>query len=348
MLTLSNRIQAFAKLGDYLSKQLASIENKIACDLQEIARVAEIENPWFSVENTFDAVRGILYFLNEEKLISWTNDIPENLSPKRIGVIMAGNIPLVGFHDALSVLISGHTLKAKTSSKDSKLIKWIFNILCEIEPDFNTQIIISEERLKDFDAIIATGSNNSSRYFEYYFSKYPNIIRHNRNSIAILDGNESKDELEALSDDIFSFFGLGCRNVSKIYFPKGYDPTKVFEGFGKHSKIVNHNKYANNYHYNRTIYLMNNQPHLDNGFVILRENDSFYSPVAVLNYEFYDSVNEFNNYLLSSENLLQCVATNIKNSFDNLKGKIPLGRCQQPELNDYADNVNTLEFLYNL
>ena len=281
---LASRIKSFEKLGRIISenKQLFSTTNP---------------NTWFTPENIDFALTETSYALEKENLEKWTEAYPElknQVNPKKIGVIMAGNIPLVGFHDFLSVLISGHKFVGKLSSKDDKLLPVIAKMLIDIDPEFKEYIRFEEERLSDFDAVIATGSNNSARYFEYYFGKYPNIIRKNRNSIAVLTGNESIEDLESLMDDIFMYYGLGCRNVSKLFLPENYDLKNIFEAGEKYKNIANHNKYSNNYGYNRSIYLMNTTVFWDNGFMLLKEDVSYASPVSVVYFENYTDINKFN------------------------------------------------------
>ncbi|HZK61471.1 MAG TPA: acyl-CoA reductase, partial [Anaerovoracaceae bacterium] len=252
-MNLEERIKSFAELGNILRDALNDKSGSYGKQLNVLIENQPKFNPWFTTENVKNAVNAIAGELNEDNLINWTNAYPElkeNITPVKAGVIMAGNIPLVGFHDFLSVLISGNNLIAKTSSNDSELIVHISDILCSVNQEFREKIEFTEGPLVNFDVVIATGSNNSSRYFEYYFGKYPNIIRKNRNSIAIIEGNETDAELEALGKDVFSYFGLGCRNVSKIYIPKGYDFSVMCRNWNGYDGILKHNKYANNYIFN--------------------------------------------------------------------------------------------------
>jgi hypothetical protein len=249
---------------------------------------------------------------------------------------MAGNIPLVGFHDFLSVLISGNNILAKTSSKDAELIVYLGEILCSLNPAFRQRIKFTEGILSDFDAVIATGNDNSSRYFEYYFGKYPHIIRKNRNSVAIIDGNETDQELENLGTDIFSYFGLGCRNVSKIYLPGGYDFHTMIRNWNRFSDIINHSKYANNYEYNMAVYLVNKEKFLDTGYMLLKESTELSSPVSVLYYEFYNSEEILSGEIDKLKEKIQCVTGN---------NYIPFGKVQFPKLWYYSDNIDTLDFL---
>jgi hypothetical protein len=296
-------------------------------------------NPWFTSENVRRAITAIAEELTEDTLIKWTNAYPglkEQKNPLRVGVIMAGNIPLVGFHDFLSVLITGNNIIAKTSSKDYELIIYISDILCSINPKFRKRIEFTEGTLVNFDVVIATGSDNSSRYFDYYFGKYPNIIRKNRNSIAIIDGYETNDELQNLGTDIFSYFGLGCRNVSKVFIPKGYE-LSVLKGHWKNfSGVINHSKYANNYDFNKAVYLVNKEAFYDTGFLLLKEDSKISSPVSVLYYAYYESQYAVKQQTELLNEKIQCVVS---------KHNIPFGKAQSPHLWDYADGIDTIEFL---
>ena len=256
---------------------------------------------------------------------------------------MAGNIPLVGFHDFISVLISGNKVLGKLSSNDKILLPFLTQKLIEIEPEFKEYIQFSDKKLENFDAVIATGSNNTSLYFEHYFGKYPNIIRKNRNSVAVLSGEESPTQLEALSKDIFTYFGLGCRNVSKLYLPKEYDFKPFFNAMYSQKDIIHNDKYMNNYDYNKAVYLMGGVNLLDNEFMLLKEDTGFSSPISVVFYEYYNSLQEVEKYLAKNTEKIQCVV-----STSNIENAIPFGKTQSPELWDYADSIDTLEFLLNL
>jgi hypothetical protein len=257
---------------------------------------------------------------------------------------MAGNIPMVGFHDFLTVLIAGDYLKAKLSSDDPKLIPAIAGLLGQIQPEFAERIDFVENQLSGFDAIIATGSNNTARYFDYYFGKYPNIIRKNRNGVAVLTGEESDEDLSALADDIFLYYGLGCRNVSKLFAPENYDFKELLHTLEKRTDITEHHKYFNNYEYNKSIFLLNNTSHLDSGNVLLVEKDAFASPVSVLNFSTYNSFDALNKFLFESKNEVQCIVS----VSDKVAGSIPPGTSQSPELWDYADGIDTVRFLLEI
>jgi len=354
---LSARIDAFAKLGDFLTeigsgvKCKSEISNKYFDRFNALIASAFQHNRWFEEENIRFALSSLGDSLKREKIEEWLRSYPElqqpttdNRQPKTIGVIMAGNIPVVGFHDFICVLISGNKFAGKLSSDDKLLLPTIAEVLIVIEPKFKEQISFTENKLEDMDAFIATGSNNSARYFEHYFSKYPHLIRKNRNSVAVLTGNESKEDLKKLGDDIFRYYGLGCRNVSKLFVPKDYDFNKFFEGIFEFKTVLQNNKYANNYEYNRTIYLMSNTKLLDNNFLLLREDISLHSPVAVLFYEFYSDDETLLTRLRMDSAHLQCIVTNNK----KIPLSIPFGSTQCPALSDYADRVDTMKFLLGL
>ena len=334
-MTLQQRIKAFSQLGAHL-EQLSDEA------FESIAESAILENPWFTKANVRTALKGIQVFLDSNSLNQWVSAYRlESKTPKTIALVMAGNIPLVGFHDFLCILISGNRAQIKLSSKDSKLIKYLIKHLLWFEPGFEEFITI-QERLDKFDAIIATGSDNSARYFESYFGKYPNIIRKNRTSCAILTGEETESEIENLGTDIFSYFGLGCRNVSKIYVPTNYDLTKLLSRWNSFSEVIHHHKYCNNYDYQKSILLVNKMPFLDNGFILFQESDKLVSPISVLYYEYYASAEVLKNKFTDNVDKIQCIVGN------TLAATVPFGQTQSPLLGDYADQVDTLKFLSEL
>jgi hypothetical protein len=333
---LQQRINAFTELGKFMSSE--------ASGLAEIISIALAHNGWFTEDNVRFAIENWSEALSENNIKKWlSNYIVPDGDPKTIAIVMAGNIPLVGFHDFLSVLLSGNKVLAKLSSNDTILLPFLANKLIEFESGFADCIEFSEKRLSGFDAVIATGSNNTARYFEYYFGKYPHIIRRNRNSVAVLTGNESKDQLEALANDIFRYFGLGCRNVSKIFLPKDYDFDPFFNAMYSWKEIINNNKYINNYDYNKAVYLMSNIALLDNEFMLLKEDVSFSSPISVVFYEYYDSLETLASYLSENKEHIQTII-----SVADLPSAISFGQAQTPKLWDYADGVDTIEFLLNL
>lgn len=336
ILTSKQRIMAFIQLGHILQNPDEQLKQLIAS--------AKQYNAWFSPESTAQAVTAIANMLNESNLQQWLGEsIDKNNKQYAIGLILAGNIPLVGFHDILCVLASGNKALIKLSSQDKLLIPYILNKLVAIEPAFTEQFEFIE-RLQDFDAVIATGSNNTSRYFDYYFSKVPNIIRKNRNSIAVLNGKESSEELHALGHDIFDYFGLGCRNVAKIYVPKGYKFATFFESIEDFKPISDHHKYTNNYDYNKSIFLVNMDKHLDNGFLLVKEDERLASPLAVLYYEEYENITALDKKLVEQADQIQCIISKESLGLDTFE----FGQSQCPALWDYADGVNTMEFLAGL
>lgn len=339
---ISERIDAFAELGDILRSAVDGNENRKSAGLNDLINKQYITNPWFTPDNVSAAIRSIACELTEEKLTRWTSAYPQlqkDSKPLTAGIIMAGNIPLAGFHDFLTVLISGNRVKAKTSSKDPELIVKISEILSSVNPEFSEMIEFAEGLLKDFDIVIATGSNNSSRYFEYYFGRYPGIIRKNRNSIAVIDGNETGEELKCLGSDIFRYFGLGCRSVSKIYIPDGFDVKAIIPSWQPYSGLTTHGKYANNYDFYKAVYLVNKEKFLDTGYLLLREENGLSSPVAVLYFEFYQSPESLNEEILGLKDKIQCV---VGHSY------VPFGEAQSPHLWDYADEIDTLDFILKI
>jgi hypothetical protein len=338
-MNLEERISSFSDLGDILRNSIEGRGGSYHDHLNNLIINQEKHNPWFTPPNVRMAIKAIANELTFENLTRWTNAYPslnETINPINIAVIMAGNIPLVGFHDFLSVLISGNNIISKTSSKDAELIVHLGNILCSINAGFGEKIKFTENFLSDFDAVIATGSDNSSRYFEYYFGKYPHIIRKNRRSIAVIDGTETDQELENMGNDIFSYFGLGCRNISKLFLPEGYDVHTMIKNWNMFSDVINHSKYANNYEYNMAVYLVNKVKFLDTGYMLLKESSELSSPVSVLYYEFYNSVEKLSLQINTLQEKIQCVTG---------KNYIPPGKAQFPKLWDYADNIDTLDFL---
>lgn len=351
---LQLKVNALSQLGDYLNDFVNGKQSLSGNDLfQEFydktshaIAYAERKNLWFTQKNILHALSYWAHELNHQKLNQWLANyqISENTAPKKVGVIMAGNIPMVGFHDLLCVFLSGHQFNGKPASDDAILIPHLIEILTSIAPEVAQQILFSEQFLKNMDAYIGTGSNNSARYFEYYFRDKPHIIRSNRNGVAVLTGNETPADFEKLGEDIFRYFGLGCRNVSKLYVPQGYNFNAFFEGIYPFFEMVNHNKYGNNYEYNRTVYLMGNEKLLDNNFLILKEDKSLSSPIAVLFYEFYEDNESLNNHLKEKAQQLQCIITND----EKIINAIPFGNSQQPALHEYADGFDTMRFLLEL
>jgi hypothetical protein len=343
----------FVELGKFLSQ--FSLENNQQNEqvkyndlffnsFVDLIALSQSHNNWFTPENVHFSISSWSDALTENNLNQWLsayNFIEKE--PKNVGLILAGNIPLVGFHDFLSVLISGNNVLVKTSSKDDYLIKFLAKYLIALDNRFNEKITFVEDKLENFDAVIATGSNNTARYFEYYFKNKPSIIRKSRNSVAVLTGNETPEEMTLLSEDVFRYFGLGCRNVSKIFVPKNYNFDAFFNGMYAQKDVIYYEKYANNYDYNKAVFLMSNFQLLDNEFLTIKEDISHASPISSVFYEYYEDVNEVKARIQKDAEMIQCVVSNgiIENS-------VYFGNTQKPNLWDYADNVDTLDFLNNL
>lgn len=351
------KIKAFAALGKFLAqftqnskeKNESVLYNDLYFDaFTDLIALSQSHNGWYTKEQVQFAVQSWSEALTEDNLNNWLSAyrLPADGTQgenKTIGLILAGNIPLVGFHDFLSVLISGHNVLVKTSSNDQHLLPFLARYLVTVAPDFKSKINFTEGKLENFDAVIATGSNNTARYFEYYFRDKPAIIRKSRNSVAVLNGQETKEQLIALGDDIFRYFGLGCRNVSKLFVPKGYDFTAFFEAIFEYRDVIHYEKYANNYDYNKAVFLMSNFKILDNGFLTIKEDASYASPISSVFYEYYEKLEEVENRLKADKDLIQCVVSN-----SLVSESIPFGTTQKPKLWDYADGIDTIAFLTNL
>lgn len=346
-MSIPSRISAIYDLGQFFSFITENETDKdsnlpkfkyLHDEFNAKLELAQIHNPWFTQDNLKFCLEQWGKILTEENLKNWVNNYSETQNPKNVGIIMAGNIPLVGFHDLISVLLSGHNAIVKTSSKDDILMSFVIDYLQEFEELKNA--IQKVEKLQNHQAVIATGSNNTSRYFEYYFKEIPHIIRKNRSSAAVLNGHEKEEDLKNLAEDIFRYFGLGCRNVTKLYLPKGFNTDLIFEAFFDWNDIVNHTKYSNNYDYNRAIYLMGSEEFLDNNFVILKNSKELFSPIGVINFEFYEDLNAVKNELNQNKEKIQCV---VGNDFE-----IPFGDTQKPSLTDYADGIDVMKFLEKL
>jgi len=334
---LTKRIHAFVELGK-------RIQNLTLTESEFWRRQAHNQNNWFTEESIKLSLQGITHFLEEKNLKKWLSDYQfKDTSPQKVGLITAGNIPLVGFHDMLCILISGHFLKVKLSSQDEFLSKQILKLLTEIEPAFTERIEIAE-MLKNSDVYIATGSDNSARYFEYYFAKFPHIIRKNRTSVAVLTNEETEEDLLKLGQDIISYFGLGCRNVAKLFVPENYDFQLFMKVIEENFDPNQHHKYRNNYDYNKSIYLVNSEPHLDNEQILVREDTALVSPISVVFYERYISETDLNEKLARDAEKIQCVVS----KSGNYERGVSFGKAQTPELWDYADGVDTMAFLTNL
>jgi hypothetical protein len=352
-MTLQERKLAFIELGKFLSqfseKETAKkdivVNNTLFFDaFISLINLSQSHNGWYTQENVHFSINSWAEALTEENLDKWLSNYSfSEVKPKTVALILAGNIPLVGFHDFLSVLISGHKVLIKTSSNDQHLLPFLAKYLISVNTKFENYITFVEGKLENFDAVIATGSDNTARYFEYYFKDKPSIIRKNRNSVAVLNGSESSEQMIALGEDIFRYFGLGCRNVSKIFILKNYNFDLFFNGMFPYQDVIKYEKYANNYDYNKAVFLMSNFNLLDNEFLIIKEDSSYASPISSVFYEFYDDLTDLKNRLQTDQEKIQCIVSN-----DLVKNSIAFGKTQKPNLWDYADNVDTIDFLINL
>ena len=345
-MNLNNRITLFVKLGrffsDYINNNLESLEkNKFDKAINE----SILQNSFFSKKNILKSLLSWSNVLTKKSIDNFLSNyiIKIKKREKKIAIVMAGNIPLVGFHDFFCVIVSGNFAVIKLSSKDSHLFKFILRFLVKENPDFSTKFDVVENKLQIFDAVIATGNNISANQFELYFKKYPKIIRRNRHSIAILNGNETKKEIELLANDIFYYYGLGCRNVSKIFIPNNYNLDILFKSFVLWNEVINKNSYANNYNYYRAIYLLNKEVFFDNGFVLLKESEKIGSPVGTIYFEYYKSENQIKEMIKKNNEKIQCIVSN-----NNYRKTIKFGETQMPNLNDFADDIDTFNFLLKL
>jgi hypothetical protein len=345
---LANRIKSFEFLGKRLREYHETTENENLVSLVKAAQTATSENPWFTHELIRIALNNLGKALNTENLNRWLSMYEGKMDhfpvQKMIGVVMAGNLPAVGFHDFLCVLISGHKLVAKLSASDGQLLPAMANLLAGYMPEWSECISFTKGKLENFDAIIATGSNNTSRYFEFYFGRYPHIIRKNRNSVAVLTGNESNEDLNDFADDIMLFFGMGCRSISKVYVPTGYNFTALIRALGRYGHYADHHKYRNNYDYCKSIFQVSQVPFIDTGFLLLHENQTIASRIAVLNYEYYQNPDEVADSIKNNNGSIQCVISKMPLTVSSLKP----GNGQKPALWEYADQIDTMEFLLSL
>jgi hypothetical protein len=331
-MTVNDRINLLVQLGKYIKQN--------SQPWQQTKEQAYIANPWFIPEFIEQSTQAIAtYFLQKDVLISFANQyaFKDELTPKTIGIVMAGNIPLVGFHDFLCCFLSGHDSLIKASSKDEILIKHLASVLYEIEVTVQNKISFAQT-LKNCDAYIATGSNNSGRYFDYYFGKYPSIIRKNKTSVAVLTGNETEEELQKLASDVMLYFGQGCRNVTCLYVPKDYNFEPLINALKKYDYFIEFHKYKHNYDYQLALLMMNNKFYMTNGSVVLSENDSIFSAISHLHYNYYEDLERLTTQLKSNETI-QCIVG---------KNFTPFGEAQQPRITQFADGVDTLKFLTSL
>lgn len=341
-MNIEKQVLGLIKLSEYIKSYLAKKNedfNETDFEFESVIKKSEIENPWFTIENQKFALKQWSDLLTEDNLKPWLSNYTPSKTIKKVGLILAGNIPLVGWHDVISVVLSNHIPLIKLSSKDKQMIpfllkKWKEFSENEIEYEF-------VDRLTDFDAVIATGSNNTARYLEYYFKNHLSIIRKNRTSVAVIKGEETEEELKLLAQDIFQYFGLGCRNVTRLFIPDDFVIDRVFESFIDFKEIINHNKYANNYDYNRAVYLLNQDQFWDNNFVMLKEDEKLFSPLSVIHFSRYSSLDDVKDFINENEENIQCVVGKDELGFDT----IYFGEAQNPGLDTYADNVDTMKFL---
>lgn len=353
-MTIETKKSVFVELGKFLSQfsETANTRNESVLgndlffdDFIKLIQLSQSHNGWYTPEQVYFAIKSWADALTEENIDKWlskyTGEFAQNdKKEKNVALILAGNIPLVGFHDFLSVLITGNKALIKTSSNDQHLLPFLAKYLVFVDESLKDKITFVKGKLENFDTVIATGSNNTARYFEYYFKEKPSIIRKNRNSVAVLNGNETVEDLQALGEDIFRYFGLGCRNVSKLFVPKGYSFVAFFEAIFKYQDVIHYEKYANNYDYNKAVFLMSNFKLLDNGFLTLKEDPSYASPISSVFYEFYENIEDLKTRLEADAEQIQCIVSN-----DLIQNSIPFGQTQNPQLWDYADNVDTITFL---
>ena len=343
-MNINRRIQLISDIGEFLKNYLDenydnNNDNKLV-EFKDVIIKAQSKNPWFTDANIKVNLTYWSKKLTKHNLNKWLSKYNlNNTSRKNIAIIMAGNIPLVGFHDFICVFLSGHNSIIKLSNSDNCIIPFLTDLM-KLSSE---RIVYSDIFLKDYDGVIATGSDNTSRYFDYYFKNKRSIIRKNRNSIAILNGEESDDDLKSLSQDIFTYFGLGCRNVSKLYVPKNYNFDLFFNSIFCYKELINNHKYANNYDYNKAIYLMSEYKFLDNGFFIVKEGNEMHSPISTINFEYYDNVSFLKEKIYLEDDNIQCIVSNIE-----FKGKVNFGETQNPSLNQYADNIDVMRFLLTI
>lgn len=352
-MTLEHKKNIFVALGKFLSqfsevenlKKESVLNNDLFFDrFIDLIKLSQSHNGWYTNDNVYFSIQSWAEALTIDNLNQWLDAYDfTNVDSKTVGLILAGNIPLVGFHDFISVLLSGHKVLVKTSSNDQHLLPFLAKYLISIEPRLVNYITFAEGKLEGFDAVIATGSNNTARYFEFYFKEKPSIIRKSRNSVAVLNGQETKDQMIALGEDVFRYFGLGCRNVSKIFVPKDYNFDAFFGGMFPYQEVIKYEKYINNYDYNKAVFLMSNFNLLDNEFLIIKEDSSYASPISSVFYEFYDNLEDIKLRLQTDNEQIQCIVSN-----DLIENSVAFGQTQKPNLWDYADNVDTIKFLITL
>ena len=353
-MTLETKKSVFVELGKFLSQfsEEQSVQKSDVLyndiffdDFEKLIYLSQSHNGWYTPEQVYFAIKSWAEALTEENISKWISNYSfdfaqDDKKEKTVALILAGNIPLVGFHDFLSVLITGNKALVKTSSNDQHLLPFLAKYLIAVDENLKHKITFVDGKLENFDTVIATGSNNTARYFEYYFKDKPSIIRKNRNSTAVLNGKETHEELEALGEDIFRYFGLGCRNVSKLFVPSGYSFDAFFQAIFKYQDVIHYEKYANNYDYNKAVFLMSNFKLLDNGFLTLKEDSSYASPISSVFFEYYENLEDLKSRLETDAEQIQCIV-----SSNLTENNVAFGQTQNPRLWDYADNVDTITFL---
>ncbi len=343
-MSINSKIESLQIVGKFLTDFLAASPetyNTSQTEFHQLLQKAEQQNAWFTQENIMYILQHWANNLQKEKLEQWLMLYDfSNIKPKNVGLILAGNIPMVGLHDVLCVLLCSHKALIKLSSKDSILIPFLLNLWKEIDESIDFEFV---EKLENYESIIATGSNNSALYFESYFKNVPHIIRKNRTSVAVVSGNETNAQLQGLAEDIFTYFGLGCRNVTQLFLPENYEIDILFNAFFPYKEVINHHKYANNYDYHKAIFLLNKDMFWDNNFAMLKESDALFSPISVINYQFYQSIEQVKEYLTKQKDTIQCIVSEM--DFDEV---VPLGNAQKPLLHTYADGIDTMEFLLKI
>ena len=343
---LKERIKSFHDLGILFQENFSNKKRKTFPKwdliLNRKLKQANLYNSWFTPSNLKLSLKNWGNILKKKILENWLSNYKFKIrNHKTIAIIMAGNIPIVGFHDLVCSMLLNFKCLIKLSSDDKILIPFIVNFLEFRNPNFKSRITFQVNTLKNFDAVIATGSDNSHKYFEFYFKNYPNLLRKTRHSIAVLNGHETEQDLSLLSNDIFNYFGLGCRSVSKVFIPEGYNLDLIFNACYKHKNVINHDKYANNFDYNKAVYLMNQEKFFENGFIILKEDSKLGSPVGCLYYQYYNDIKDVYKIIEEDREKIQCVVINDKNN-------VAFGSTQCPKLDDYADNIDTLDFLLKI
>lgn len=306
---------------------------------KEVIEAALNDNSWFTEETINSAIQAICdTMLNKTELERWSSKYSFTKS-YNIGVIAAGNIPLVGFYDILAVIVSKSTCYYKPSSKDSALINWIVSEVKKLDNDFKIYELTDNSPL---DAIIATGSDNTNRYFKSKYGDLKALYRGTRTSVAIITNQTTDKEIEALHGDIFTYWGLGCRNVSHLYVENGFDLNRITLCFSR--KKITFKKYINNYLFTRAEKVINKEKFIDGGYYIIKENDAKTSALSEITYSFFDSIKDVECDLQINDSKIQCV---VNNNVVNHKRGVQFGKAQMPELEDAPNSQDVLKFISN-